>query len=311
MANHVESDRRAGGRPNGHPAMHNFLGEPIYAGDERIGMVGLASRDGGYDFDSIEDLAGLNLICAQFLIGVEDARTRAALQAAQTNERERLAAVFATLEDGVAILDTDGAVVAENDSFPRLLGCSLSESLSDSAGGPTSLNELTALHDSVQDARLRHALPAPTDVALLVRGEPRWLRLSMRGTTGAPRSSQMVLVVRDVTSDVRHSELLRSEAQRLGEVARSRAAALAASRSALDRTARELKASEEVFSNLLSATPSAVSSLRSVAAWRRSATAITTCRSGCHASWPSTTAPPRSRARRRRLKPHPTIAAVA
>lgn len=262
VANHVESDRRAGGRPRGHPEMHNFLGEPIYAGDELIGMVGLANRSGGFDNDIIEDLGGLNLICAQFLIGVDDARTRAALQATQASERERLSAVFAAMEDGVAILAPDGAVVIENDAFPRLLGRTLVESLGASTEADGAAPDLGAVSDYIEEARLRQIVPAPSDVAMMVRGEPRWIRLSMRPTTGAAWSGQMVLVVRDITSDVRQSELLRSQAQRLGEVARSRAAALAASRSALDRTARDLRASEEVFDSLLAAVPSAVLVLR-------------------------------------------------
>ena len=262
VANDVESDRRAGGRPNGHPDMHNFLGEPIYAGNELIGMVGMANRIGGYDKEIIDDLAGLDLICAQFLVGVEESRARAALQVAQATERERLMAVFAALADGVAIVTPDGEVVAENDAFVRVTGQTLSECLEPQRNGSALGEETSPLSDYVDDARVRQVLAAPRDVALMVRGEPRWVRLSMRSTAGAPWTSQMVLVARDVTNDVRQSELLRSEAQRLGEVARSRAAALAASRTALDRTARELRASEEVFTSLLAATPSAVIVLR-------------------------------------------------
>lgn len=262
VANHVESDRRAGGRPSGHPHMHNFLGEPIYAGGELVGMVGLANRTGGYDDAVIDGLAGLDLVCAQFLVGLEESRVRVALQAAQANERERLLAVFASLEDGVAIVTPDGDVVAENDAFERVIGQTLTECLAPLANGASQSDGMNPLNDYVRDARLRQVLAAPRDVALKVRSELRWIRLSMRATAGPPWTSQMVLVARDVTSDVRQAELLRAEAHRLGEVARSRAAALAASRTALDRTARDLRASEEVFASLLAATPSAVIVLR-------------------------------------------------
>lgn len=49
ISNTPSEDSRAGGLPEGHPALNSFLGVPIYYGDVFIGMYGLANRKGGFD----------------------------------------------------------------------------------------------------------------------------------------------------------------------------------------------------------------------------------------------------------------------
>jgi len=49
VSNHPASDPRAGGLPEGHPAMDTFLGVPIFYGEELVGMYGIANRVNGYD----------------------------------------------------------------------------------------------------------------------------------------------------------------------------------------------------------------------------------------------------------------------
>jgi len=49
LSNNPESDPRSGGLPDGHPAMHSFLGVPIFYGNELVGMYGIANRKAGYD----------------------------------------------------------------------------------------------------------------------------------------------------------------------------------------------------------------------------------------------------------------------
>ena len=49
ISNNPEKDPRAGGLPDGHPAMHSFLGTPIFYGNELVGMYGIANRKTGYD----------------------------------------------------------------------------------------------------------------------------------------------------------------------------------------------------------------------------------------------------------------------
>jgi diguanylate cyclase (GGDEF)-like protein len=48
LANDFDSDSRRGGLPENHPLISSYIGIPIYAGSERVGLVGLANRMGGY-----------------------------------------------------------------------------------------------------------------------------------------------------------------------------------------------------------------------------------------------------------------------
>ncbi len=51
ISNAPAADPRRGGLPEGHPLLNAFLGLPFFAGDDLIGMVGVANRPGGYNAD--------------------------------------------------------------------------------------------------------------------------------------------------------------------------------------------------------------------------------------------------------------------
>ena len=53
-------DPDAGGLPDGHPAMHSFLGVPIFYGDELIGMYGVANGAEAYSEEIIDLLKPFN-----------------------------------------------------------------------------------------------------------------------------------------------------------------------------------------------------------------------------------------------------------
>ena len=55
-----ETDPDAGGLPEGHPAMHSFLGVPVFYGDEMVGMYGIANGKNSYDQDIVELLKPFN-----------------------------------------------------------------------------------------------------------------------------------------------------------------------------------------------------------------------------------------------------------
>lgn len=59
IANDPEHDARRGQLPAGHPPLRSFLGLPIIDGDEMIGIVGLANREGGYDQQMVDYLQPL------------------------------------------------------------------------------------------------------------------------------------------------------------------------------------------------------------------------------------------------------------
>lgn len=54
ISNAPDTDPRSGGVPVGHSGIKNFLGVPVFYGDEMVGMYALANREGGFD-DSVID----------------------------------------------------------------------------------------------------------------------------------------------------------------------------------------------------------------------------------------------------------------
>ncbi len=99
IANQPDQHPHSGGRPTGHPPMHSFMGMPIHAGEEVLGVVALANRPGGYTDEErrcIETLVKYaGGICATYLqreqaqvLERERERTHAALRQSETRFRE-------------------------------------------------------------------------------------------------------------------------------------------------------------------------------------------------------------------------------
>ena len=61
ISNSPNTDNRAGGLPHGHPKLDNFLGIPIFYGDELVGMFGIANRKYGYNEKLLEFLGPINV----------------------------------------------------------------------------------------------------------------------------------------------------------------------------------------------------------------------------------------------------------
>jgi len=56
LTNSPQEHPSSGGTPEGHPPLNSFLGLPFYSGEKMIGMVGIANRPGGYDWEMVETL---------------------------------------------------------------------------------------------------------------------------------------------------------------------------------------------------------------------------------------------------------------
>jgi len=59
ISNAPDSDPKRGGLPAGHPGLRHYMGIPIMAGEEFIGMAGIANRPGGYDESLFRELTPL------------------------------------------------------------------------------------------------------------------------------------------------------------------------------------------------------------------------------------------------------------
>jgi signal transduction histidine kinase/ActR/RegA family two-component response regulator len=96
IANDPLADPRRGGLPHGHPAMHAFLGVPLYHGGALVGMMGLANRPGGYDETLVDALDAL-FMCVGAILGAVrlDAARRAAEREVMENRGALIAAAAA------------------------------------------------------------------------------------------------------------------------------------------------------------------------------------------------------------------------
>jgi len=80
ISNDPANDPRRGGIPEGHPALDNFVGLPIYYGDRLVGEVGLANRKGGYNQALLDYLAPILGACGQVIVARQDKQAREAAE---------------------------------------------------------------------------------------------------------------------------------------------------------------------------------------------------------------------------------------
>jgi PAS domain S-box-containing protein len=125
IANDPATDSRRGGLPAWHPELESFLGLPLFAEGEMVGMVGLGNRPGGYlDADPIR-LAPL-LVAGGTMIET----FRAERQRRESEERLRLA--FECSNDGFWDWSIPDDTVVFSDRFHTMLGYAPGEVASDS-----------------------------------------------------------------------------------------------------------------------------------------------------------------------------------
>ena len=81
IANDPASDPRRGGRPEGHPPLKCFLGVPLYAGQDMVGLMGVANRSGGYDESIVSFLEPLTNACGAVIAAVQADAQQAVVEA--------------------------------------------------------------------------------------------------------------------------------------------------------------------------------------------------------------------------------------
>jgi PAS domain S-box-containing protein len=114
-------------------ARHTFLGLPLESGGERVGVVGLAQRPGGYDAGVIDFLLPFVHACGGLLTGgrQEQRRRQAEQEMRQTQEAsaerarllaERLRLVLESVQDGLWDLDMTTGRLFANRAWLGMLG---------------------------------------------------------------------------------------------------------------------------------------------------------------------------------------------
>lgn len=227
IANDVDHDPRARGRPAGHPPLLKFLGIPLAAGDRLVAMVGLANQPGGYsqvDVDFLQPLLGaVRQLVLAWRGHAERRRARHQLQATSALLSEKTAALqvtFDAMSQGLAMIDAQGRVSFYNRRLLELLN--LPQDLMDTH---PSIAEVIRFQTERGDFGPDLALVPEADRPYVLM-DPGWdqtsryLREAADGrfievVTRPMEGGGLVRTYSDVTEFVRAEAALREERQRL------------------------------------------------------------------------------------------------
>lgn len=122
IANDPANDPRSGGLPAGHPPLKAFLGLPIYAGSNLVGMVGIANRGGGYDETLVEFLQPLLATSSQLISALRVDQLRQQAVTDQQDKQARLESILDTVVDGIITINDRGIVASFNPAAVRIFG---------------------------------------------------------------------------------------------------------------------------------------------------------------------------------------------
>ncbi|HUN00921.1 MAG TPA: PAS domain S-box protein [Halothiobacillus sp.] len=86
---HLAGDARRGGFPPGHPMLDNYLGIPLFKGDELVGVVAIANRSEGVDLALAEFLAPFTSTCAIMITSLRERQERARFEHALIESKEQ------------------------------------------------------------------------------------------------------------------------------------------------------------------------------------------------------------------------------
>jgi PAS domain S-box-containing protein len=81
IANEPATDPRRGGRPEGHPPLDCFLGVPLYAGQDMVGLMGVANCPGGYNEATVSFLEPLTNACGSVIAAIQADAQQASVEA--------------------------------------------------------------------------------------------------------------------------------------------------------------------------------------------------------------------------------------
>ncbi|MDP1956534.1 MAG: PAS domain S-box protein [Polaromonas sp.] len=184
IVNQPEQHPNAAGRPHGHPPMHNFMGVPIYAGQEVCGIVALANRTGGYTDEEqrcIETLVKYaGGICVTYLqreqaqlLALEQQQTHQALQKSEARFQE----LASNIDEVVYSFDAETTRVDYvSPAYETVWGRSCESLYADTR----TIRESVHPDDrqKILDAYVRQRAGKPTVVEFRIRrpdGQERWI----------------------------------------------------------------------------------------------------------------------------------------
>ncbi|MBN1935859.1 MAG: PAS domain S-box protein [Anaerolineae bacterium] len=122
IANDAARDARSGGLPEGHPQLRSFMGLPVHAGGELVGVIGVANRPGGYDEAMTRFLRPYLSACAGI---IQSVRLRASMREAERaliESEARYREIFMNAPLGIFRSTFEGQFLAVNPALAQMLG---------------------------------------------------------------------------------------------------------------------------------------------------------------------------------------------
>jgi diguanylate cyclase (GGDEF)-like protein/PAS domain S-box-containing protein len=130
IANDPANDPRSGGLPPGHPAMHCFMGLPIFSNEMLIGMIGVANRPGGYTQELAAWLEPVLSTCSTLITAFQNARKKKQAEQTLSESESRFREIFNTANDAIFIHDAEtGAILDVNQRMCEMYGYTHDEAL--------------------------------------------------------------------------------------------------------------------------------------------------------------------------------------
>lgn len=108
ISNDPGNDPSSAGLPDGHPPLKNFLGEPVYFGEQLLGMIGVANRPSGYEQDLVDFVQPLIKTYAQIIEVLKEKKQRQASEKKLSEREERLQQLTENIKEVFWIISADG-----------------------------------------------------------------------------------------------------------------------------------------------------------------------------------------------------------
>jgi len=152
ISNEPKHDYRAGGLPSGHPDLNAFMGVPLFNGNEMVGMIGVANRQGGYDQSLITMLQPFLTTCANLIQSSAVQKSSEQYHSALEESEARWSFALEGSGDGVWDWDIEHEKVYYSPQWKAMLGYSVDD-ISDSFNEWKSrvhLDDIEAYHTTLE-----------------------------------------------------------------------------------------------------------------------------------------------------------------